>query len=125
MFFDRAADTVTVDGELADVPEFAGLGRLGDGDCVEIGARGARPVRDDAGGQGLRRAARPSRPALPHRPHRRGRDDPVQTSEGGILSRAGVLEAGAKLAMMTRGLSPRRLTNAQVSALITKCDLDW
>lgn len=48
-----------------------------------------------------------------------------ETSEGGILSRAGVLEAGAKLAMMTRGLSPKRLTDAQVSALITKFDVDW
>ncbi|GGG85231.1 class II aldolase [Salipiger pallidus] len=35
------------------------------------------------------------------------------------------LEAGAKLAMMTRGLSPRRLTDAQVSELVTKFDVDW
>ena len=35
------------------------------------------------------------------------------------------LEAGAKLAMMTRGLSPRRLTDEQVSALVTKFDVDW
>lgn len=35
------------------------------------------------------------------------------------------LEAGAKLAMMTRGLSPRRLTDEQVSTLITKFDVDW
>ena len=35
------------------------------------------------------------------------------------------LEAGAKLAMMTRGLSPRRLADEQVSALVTKFDVDW
>ena len=48
-----------------------------------------------------------------------------ETSEGGILSRTGLVEAEAKLAMMTRSLSPRRLTDAQVSALITKFDVDW
>ncbi|WP_318247554.1 hypothetical protein [Salipiger bermudensis] len=70
---------------------------------------------------------------LPDRPDLHGpiaRIDEVatilcETSEGGILARAGVLEAGAKLAMMTRGLSPKRLPDAQVSALITKFDVDW
>ncbi len=35
------------------------------------------------------------------------------------------LEAGAKLAMLTRGLSAKRLTDAQVSALVTKFDVEW
>ncbi|WOI58315.1 aldolase [Palleronia sp. LCG004] len=35
------------------------------------------------------------------------------------------LEAGARLAMMTRTLSPRRLTDAQVSALVTTFEVDW
>lgn len=35
------------------------------------------------------------------------------------------LEAGARLAMMTRGLSPRMLSGAQVSALVGKFDVDW
>ncbi|WP_020043219.1 aldolase [Salipiger mucosus] len=35
------------------------------------------------------------------------------------------LEAGARLAMMTRGLSPRALTEADVSALVTKFDVAW
>jgi len=50
---------------------------------------------------------------------------PCETSEGGILSRAGLVEAGAKLAMMTRSFSPKRLSDAQVSALIARFDVDW
>lgn len=48
-----------------------------------------------------------------------------ETSEGRFLFCTGLVEAGAKLAMMTRGLSPKRLTDAQVSALTTKFDVDW
>ena len=35
------------------------------------------------------------------------------------------LEDTARLAMMTRGLNPRGLTDAQVQALVTKFDVDW
>lgn len=35
------------------------------------------------------------------------------------------LEDTARLAMMTRGLSPRALTEAQVSNLVAKFDVDW
>ncbi|WP_353476602.1 aldolase (plasmid) [Salipiger sp. H15] len=35
------------------------------------------------------------------------------------------LEAGAKLAMMTRGLSPRMLDAAQVAALVARFDVEW
>lgn len=35
------------------------------------------------------------------------------------------LEAGARLAMMTRGLSPRALTGDQVAALVDRFDVEW
>lgn len=35
------------------------------------------------------------------------------------------LEDTARLAMMTRGLGPRALTDAQVQALVTKFDIEW
>ncbi|WP_116599778.1 3-oxo-tetronate 4-phosphate decarboxylase [Primorskyibacter marinus] len=35
------------------------------------------------------------------------------------------LEDTARLAMLTRGLNPRALTDAQVQALITKFDVEW
>lgn len=35
------------------------------------------------------------------------------------------LEDTARLAMMTRGLNPRMLTEAQVRALVTKFDVEW
>ncbi|MCT4373345.1 aldolase [Yangia mangrovi] len=35
------------------------------------------------------------------------------------------LEAAAKLAMMTRGLSPRRLSDSEIAALVTRFNVDW
>jgi len=35
------------------------------------------------------------------------------------------LEDTARLAMLTRGMNPRALTEAQVRALITKFDVEW
>lgn len=35
------------------------------------------------------------------------------------------LEDGARLAMMTRGLNPRALTDGQVQALVSKFDVEW
>ncbi|MDO7729945.1 MAG: class II aldolase/adducin family protein, partial [Loktanella sp.] len=35
------------------------------------------------------------------------------------------LEDTARLAMMTRGLNPRGLTDAQVQSLVTKFDVEW
>jgi ribulose-5-phosphate 4-epimerase/fuculose-1-phosphate aldolase len=35
------------------------------------------------------------------------------------------LEATAKLALLTRGLSPRLLTGAQVRDIVTTCDVEW
>ena len=35
------------------------------------------------------------------------------------------LEDTARLAMMTRGLNPRALTNTQVQALVTRFDVEW
>ncbi len=35
------------------------------------------------------------------------------------------LEDTARLAMLTRGLNPRMLTEAQVRAVVTKFDVEW
>jgi len=35
------------------------------------------------------------------------------------------LEDTARLAMMTRGLNPRALSNEQVQRLVTKFDVEW
>lgn len=102
--YDAQAGTISVDGRIAEVPGFAGLDRLGDSDCADMVARRAaatamlpqRAVPDlcemtlvaNACGMG------PDRPDL-HCPI--ARIDEVatilcETSQGGILSRAGVLD---------------------------------
>lgn len=102
--YDSAARTMSVDGRVAEVPEFAGLERLGEGDCAELVARRAaatamlpqRAVPDLCEMTLVANACAmlPDRPDL-HCPI--ARIDEVatilcETSEGGILSRAGVLD---------------------------------
>ncbi|WOI58320.1 flagellar biosynthesis protein FlgA [Palleronia sp. LCG004] len=101
---DRANGTMTVDGETVEAPDFAGLERLGDGDCAEFVARRAaatamlpqRAVPDLCEMTLVANACGmlPDRPDL-HCPI--ARIDEVatilsETSEGGILSRPRVLD---------------------------------
>ncbi|WP_353476607.1 flagellar biosynthesis protein FlgA (plasmid) [Salipiger sp. H15] len=102
--YDREAGTMSVDGRVTAVPEFAGLERLGDADCAGMVARRAaatamlpqRAVPDLCEMTLVANACgmMPDRPDL-HCPI--ARIDEVatilcETAEGGILSRPGVLD---------------------------------
>ncbi|NDW33391.1 NAD(P)H-dependent oxidoreductase [Salipiger sp. PrR007] len=102
--YDRDAGTMSVDGRVVEVPTFAGLERLGDADCAEMVARRAaatamlpqRAVPDLCEMTLVANACgmSPDRPDL-HCPI--ARIDEVasilcEAGQGGLLSRAGVLD---------------------------------
>lgn len=102
--YDRAAGTMTVDGRVAETPDFAGLERLGDGDCADMVARRAaatamlpqRAVPDLCEMTLVANACgmTPDRADL-HCPIARIDEVPTilcDSRDGGILSRSGVLD---------------------------------